>query len=108
MEDAQPVCAPFDFVADLTDLFQVAIRVREVNHATEAKLLKAVSRRSIKHSHQLLSENRLLGVGEFFVAAVVAAIVDEFLGGGEIGLQGSGFLCQLRRSGIFVEQSALS
>lgn len=31
----------------------------------------------------VLSENRLLGVGEFFVAAVVAAGVDEFLGGGE-------------------------
>lgn len=31
----------------------------------------------------------LLGVGEFFVAAVVAAGVDEFLGGGEIG--GGGF-----------------
>ncbi len=34
---------------------------------------------------RLLVKNGFLGVGEFFVAAVVAAIVDEFLGGGEIG-----------------------
>jgi hypothetical protein len=35
-----------------------------------------------------LAENGALGVGEFFVAVVVAAVVDEFLGGGEVGLRG--------------------
>ncbi len=34
----------------------------------------------------MLAEDRPLGVGEFFVAAVVAAVVDEFLGGDEIVL----------------------
>jgi hypothetical protein len=29
-------------------------------------------------------QDRRFGVGEFFVAAVVAAFVDEFLGGGEV------------------------
>jgi hypothetical protein len=33
-------------------------------------------------------ENRTLGVSEFFVAAVIAAGVDEFLGSGEIILRG--------------------
>lgn len=42
----------------------------------------------MKFSYQCLSKNRLLGVGEFFVAAVVAAIVDEFLGGGDVVLRG--------------------
>src|SRR5262245_56073851 len=38
----------------------------------------------IERSPQRLSENRLLGVGEFFVAAVVAASVDQLFGGSQI------------------------
>jgi hypothetical protein len=34
----------------------------------------------------LFTKDGLLGVGKFLVAAVVAAIVDDFLGGGEIVL----------------------
>ena len=34
---------------------------------------------------QLQTEDGALGIGEFFVAAVVSTLVDEFLGGGEIG-----------------------
>ena len=36
---------------------------------------------------RLCAEDGMFGVGEFFVAAVVAAGVDQFLGGGEIGLR---------------------
>jgi hypothetical protein len=35
-----------------------------------------------------ISKNGALGVGEFLVAAVVAAVVDEFLGGGEVSRRG--------------------
>src|ERR1039458_5372755 len=35
----------------------------------------------------LRSEDGALGIGEFFVAAMVAAVVDEFLGSGEIVLR---------------------
>ena len=34
----------------------------------------------------------MLGIREFLVAAVVAAGIDEFLGGGEIGLRADPFL----------------
>jgi len=34
------------------------------------------------------ADNGALGVGEFFVAAVIAAVVDEFLGGGQVVLRG--------------------
>src|SRR5687768_11581327 len=37
---------------------------------------------------RLLTQDGLLSVGEFFVAAVVAAVADEFLGGGEIVMRG--------------------
>lgn len=40
------------------------------------------------------------GVGEFFVSAVVAAVVDEFLGGGEVGLRG------FQRVGFLAEEEA--
>jgi hypothetical protein len=36
----------------------------------------------------LFSQDGCFGVGEIFVAAVVAAIVDEFLGGGKVGSGG--------------------
>ena len=36
----------------------------------------------------LPAENGAFGVGEFLVAAVVAAVVAECLGGGEVGRQG--------------------
>jgi hypothetical protein len=42
---------------------------------------------AVKQNRQLSTEDSALGVGEFFVTAVVAAIVNEFLGGGEIILR---------------------
>jgi len=45
--------------------------------------------KELASSHRLLrrAKDRALGVGEFLVAAVVAASVDELLGGGEISLR---------------------